>query len=74
MVLEHMPLNDQIWANEKHNYGHGVGFRVTFYYFSDPEQLEVASLCDGVVRFLQELPGPVVPPALQMDMVNAVKG
>ncbi|CAL8343958.1 unnamed protein product [Lota lota] len=40
---------------------------------TDPEQLEVASLCDGVVRFLQELPGPVVPPALQMEMVNAVK-
>uniref|UniRef100_A0A8C5CYZ3 Phosphatidylinositol 3-kinase regulatory subunit alpha-like n=1 Tax=Gadus morhua TaxID=8049 RepID=A0A8C5CYZ3_GADMO len=36
-------------------------------------QLEVASLCDGVVRFFQELPGPVVPPALQMEMVNAVK-
>ena len=34
----------------------------------------MASLCDGVVRFLQELPGPVVPPALQMDMVNAVRG
>ncbi|CAL8294120.1 unnamed protein product [Gadus morhua 'NCC'] len=40
---------------------------------TDPEQLEVASLCDGVVRFFQELPGPVVPPALQMEMVNAVK-
>ena len=34
----------------------------------------MVSLCDGVVRFLQELPGPVVPPALQMEMVNAVKG
>uniref|UniRef100_A0A8C5A6S7 Phosphatidylinositol 3-kinase regulatory subunit alpha-like n=1 Tax=Gadus morhua TaxID=8049 RepID=A0A8C5A6S7_GADMO len=41
--------------------------------FSDPEQLEVASLCDGVVRFFQELPGPVVPPALQMEMVNALE-
>uniref|UniRef100_A0A3Q0R928 Phosphatidylinositol 3-kinase regulatory subunit alpha n=1 Tax=Amphilophus citrinellus TaxID=61819 RepID=A0A3Q0R928_AMPCI len=27
----------------------------------DPEQLEVPSLCDGVVRFLQDLPGPVLP-------------
>ncbi|XP_072243259.1 phosphatidylinositol 3-kinase regulatory subunit alpha-like isoform X1 [Leuresthes tenuis] len=37
------------------------------------EQLEVPSLCDGVVRFLQDLPGPVLPPSLQADMIHAVQ-
>ncbi|XP_069581656.1 phosphatidylinositol 3-kinase regulatory subunit alpha-like isoform X1 [Brachyistius frenatus] len=40
---------------------------------SDLEQLEVASLCDGVVRFLQDLPGPVLPSSLQADMIHAVQ-
>ncbi|XP_071380352.1 phosphatidylinositol 3-kinase regulatory subunit alpha-like, partial [Centroberyx affinis] len=40
---------------------------------TDLEQLEVSSLCDGVVRFLQELPGPVLPAALQADMMHAVQ-
>lgn len=42
--------------------------------FSDLEQLEVSSLCDGVVRFLQDLPGPVLPSSLQADMIRAVQG
>lgn len=42
--------------------------------FSDLEQLEVSSLCDWVVRFLQDLPGPVLPSSLQADMVRAVQG
>uniref|UniRef100_A0A3B5AGU2 Phosphatidylinositol 3-kinase regulatory subunit alpha-like n=1 Tax=Stegastes partitus TaxID=144197 RepID=A0A3B5AGU2_9TELE len=42
--------------------------------FSDLEQLEVPSLCDGVVRFLQDLPGPVLPSSLQTDMIHAVQG
>uniref|UniRef100_A0A667XKP4 Phosphatidylinositol 3-kinase regulatory subunit alpha n=1 Tax=Myripristis murdjan TaxID=586833 RepID=A0A667XKP4_9TELE len=33
----------------------------------------VSSLCDGVVRFLQELPGPVLPASLQTDMIHAVQ-
>uniref|UniRef100_A0AAQ6IEM0 Phosphatidylinositol 3-kinase regulatory subunit alpha n=1 Tax=Anabas testudineus TaxID=64144 RepID=A0AAQ6IEM0_ANATE len=33
--------------------------------FSDLEQLDVSTLCDGVVRFLQDLPGPVLPSVLQ---------
>uniref|UniRef100_A0A671UKV9 Phosphatidylinositol 3-kinase regulatory subunit alpha n=1 Tax=Sparus aurata TaxID=8175 RepID=A0A671UKV9_SPAAU len=41
---------------------------------TDLEQLEVTSLCDGVVRFLQDLPGPVLPSSLQADMVHAVQG
>uniref|UniRef100_A0A3Q3Q6V3 Phosphatidylinositol 3-kinase regulatory subunit alpha n=1 Tax=Monopterus albus TaxID=43700 RepID=A0A3Q3Q6V3_MONAL len=39
----------------------------------DLEQLDVSSLCDGVVRFLQDLPGPVLPSMLQGDMVLAVQ-
>lgn len=42
--------------------------------FSDLEQLDVSSLCDGVVRFLQDLPGPVLPSSLQADMIHAVQG
>ncbi|XP_070760052.1 phosphatidylinositol 3-kinase regulatory subunit alpha-like isoform X1 [Enoplosus armatus] len=40
---------------------------------SDLEQLEVSSLCDGVVRFLQDLPGAVLPSTLQADMIHAVQ-
>lgn len=40
---------------------------------TDLEQLDVSSLCDGVVRFLQDLPGPVLPSMLQGDMVLAVQ-
>uniref|UniRef100_A0AAQ4R8T2 Phosphatidylinositol 3-kinase regulatory subunit alpha n=1 Tax=Gasterosteus aculeatus aculeatus TaxID=481459 RepID=A0AAQ4R8T2_GASAC len=39
----------------------------------DLEQLEVSSLCDGVIRFLQDLPGPVLPSSLQTDMIHAVQ-
>uniref|UniRef100_A0A1A8MDQ0 Phosphatidylinositol 3-kinase regulatory subunit alpha n=3 Tax=Nothobranchius TaxID=28779 RepID=A0A1A8MDQ0_9TELE len=41
---------------------------------TDLEQLDVPSLCDGVVRFLQELPCPVLPPSLQADMIHTVQG
>uniref|UniRef100_A0A667XCI6 Phosphatidylinositol 3-kinase regulatory subunit alpha n=1 Tax=Myripristis murdjan TaxID=586833 RepID=A0A667XCI6_9TELE len=41
--------------------------------FSDPRTWRVSSLCDGVVRFLQELPGPVLPASLQTDMIHAVQ-
>ncbi|XP_023257160.1 phosphatidylinositol 3-kinase regulatory subunit alpha-like, partial [Seriola lalandi dorsalis] len=41
--------------------------------FSDLEQLEVSSVCDGVVRFLLDLPGPVLPSTLQADMIHAVQ-
>lgn len=42
--------------------------------FSDLEQLDVSTLCDGVVRFLQDLPGPVLPPVLQGDLIHTVQG
>uniref|UniRef100_A0A665VJT6 Phosphatidylinositol 3-kinase regulatory subunit alpha n=1 Tax=Echeneis naucrates TaxID=173247 RepID=A0A665VJT6_ECHNA len=41
--------------------------------FSDLEQLEVSSLCDGMIRFLKDLPCPVLPPSLQSDMIHAVQ-
>uniref|UniRef100_A0A665VJU5 Phosphoinositide-3-kinase, regulatory subunit 1 (alpha) n=1 Tax=Echeneis naucrates TaxID=173247 RepID=A0A665VJU5_ECHNA len=37
------------------------------------EQLEVSSLCDGMIRFLKDLPCPVLPPSLQSDMIHAVQ-
>ncbi|XP_041855421.1 phosphatidylinositol 3-kinase regulatory subunit alpha-like isoform X1 [Melanotaenia boesemani] len=40
---------------------------------TDLDQMEVPSLCDGVARFLQDLPGPVLPSSLQADMVHAVQ-
>ncbi|MEQ2290885.1 Phosphatidylinositol 3-kinase regulatory subunit alpha [Ameca splendens] len=40
---------------------------------TDLEQLDGPSLCDGVVRFLQDLPGPVLPLLLQADMSHAVQ-
>ncbi|KAM9858365.1 phosphatidylinositol 3-kinase regulatory subunit alpha-like isoform 2-T2 [Aulostomus maculatus] len=40
---------------------------------TDLEQMDVQSLCDGVVRFLQDLPSPVLPLLLQTDMIHAVQ-
>uniref|UniRef100_A0A3P8VSW4 Phosphatidylinositol 3-kinase regulatory subunit alpha n=1 Tax=Cynoglossus semilaevis TaxID=244447 RepID=A0A3P8VSW4_CYNSE len=40
---------------------------------ADLDQLEVSSLCDGVVRFLLDLPGPVLPSSLQADMIHQVQ-
>uniref|UniRef100_A0A674P0G3 Phosphatidylinositol 3-kinase regulatory subunit alpha n=1 Tax=Takifugu rubripes TaxID=31033 RepID=A0A674P0G3_TAKRU len=41
--------------------------------FSDLEQLDLLSLCCGVLRFLQDLPGPILPSILQADMIRAVQ-
>lgn len=43
-------------------------------FFSDLEQLDLPSLCCGVLRFLQDLPGPILPSILQADMIRAVQG
>ncbi|XP_029959878.1 phosphatidylinositol 3-kinase regulatory subunit alpha-like isoform X1 [Salarias fasciatus] len=40
---------------------------------ADLEQLDVVSLCDGVIRFLLDLPGPVLPSSLQADMIQTVQ-
>lgn len=34
----------------------------------------MSSLCDGVVRFLQDLPSPILPSSLQADMIRVVQG
>ncbi|XP_061586299.1 phosphatidylinositol 3-kinase regulatory subunit alpha-like [Cololabis saira] len=40
---------------------------------TDLDQLDQNHLCDGVVRFLQDLPGPVLPRPLQTDMIRTVQ-
>uniref|UniRef100_A0A673BA24 Phosphatidylinositol 3-kinase regulatory subunit alpha-like n=1 Tax=Sphaeramia orbicularis TaxID=375764 RepID=A0A673BA24_9TELE len=41
--------------------------------FSDLDQMDLSSLCDGVIQFLQDLPGPVLPVSLQTDMIHAMQ-
>uniref|UniRef100_A0A7N8YJF2 Phosphatidylinositol 3-kinase regulatory subunit alpha n=1 Tax=Mastacembelus armatus TaxID=205130 RepID=A0A7N8YJF2_9TELE len=50
-----------------------VSLTQTCVFVSDLEQLDLSSLCDGVVRFLQDLPGPVLPSLLMGDMIHAVQ-
>lgn len=38
------------------------------------DQLELPVLCDGLRRYLQDLPLPVVPPAVYPQMVHTAKG
>ncbi|XP_077593873.1 phosphatidylinositol 3-kinase regulatory subunit alpha isoform X1 [Stigmatopora nigra] len=56
----------------------GGGHEIRQYFESDPssvdlEQLELPSLCDGVRRYLQDLPQPIVPTAVYTQLVHAVK-
>ncbi|RVE66074.1 hypothetical protein OJAV_G00122920 [Oryzias javanicus] len=56
----------------------GAGLEVRQYFESDPpsadlEQLDLPVLCDGLRRYLQDLPQPVVHPALQVQMVHTAK-
>uniref|UniRef100_A0A8P4G4A2 Phosphatidylinositol 3-kinase 85 kDa regulatory subunit alpha n=1 Tax=Dicentrarchus labrax TaxID=13489 RepID=A0A8P4G4A2_DICLA len=51
--------------------GAGLDTRQLVCLFSDLEQLEVSPLCDGVVRYLQDLPGPVLPSSLQFLFPSA---
>ncbi|XP_055776446.1 phosphatidylinositol 3-kinase regulatory subunit alpha-like [Salvelinus fontinalis] len=39
----------------------------------DLEPLDLQSLCDGLWRYLQDLPNPVVPTSLQSEMIHAAK-
>lgn len=41
---------------------------------ADLDQLELPALCDGLRRYLQDLPLPVFPPAVYPQMVHAAKG
>ena len=41
---------------------------------ADFDQLELPVLCDGLRRYLQDLPQPIIPTALYAQMVHAAKG
>ncbi|XP_061822289.1 phosphatidylinositol 3-kinase regulatory subunit alpha isoform X1 [Nerophis lumbriciformis] len=56
----------------------GGGLEVRQFFESDAptvdlEQLDLPTLCDGLRRFLQDLPQPIVPPALYAQMVHTAK-
>uniref|UniRef100_A0A3Q2NRW1 Phosphoinositide-3-kinase, regulatory subunit 1 (alpha) n=1 Tax=Fundulus heteroclitus TaxID=8078 RepID=A0A3Q2NRW1_FUNHE len=40
---------------------------------ADLDQLELSALCDGLRRYLQDLPQPVVPPAIHAQLVHTAK-
>uniref|UniRef100_A0A8C5GAI0 Phosphatidylinositol 3-kinase regulatory subunit alpha n=1 Tax=Gouania willdenowi TaxID=441366 RepID=A0A8C5GAI0_GOUWI len=42
-------------------------------HFPTSPPLDLSSLCDGVIHFLLDLPGPVLPSSLQVDMIHAVR-
>lgn len=41
---------------------------------ADLDQLELPVLCDGLRRYLQDLPQPIIPTMLYAQMVHAAKG
>lgn len=41
---------------------------------ADLDQLELPVLCDGLRRYLQDLPLPIIPPAVYPQMVHTAKG
>uniref|UniRef100_A0AAY5KI31 Phosphatidylinositol 3-kinase regulatory subunit alpha n=1 Tax=Esox lucius TaxID=8010 RepID=A0AAY5KI31_ESOLU len=41
--------------------------------FADLEPLDLQSLCDGLWRYLQDLPNPVVPIPIQSEMIHAAQ-
>ncbi len=41
---------------------------------SDLDQLELPVLCDGLRRYLQDLPQPIIPTAIYAQMVQTAKG
>lgn len=41
---------------------------------ADLEQLELPVLCDGLRRYLQDLPQPIIPTAVHTQMVHTAKG
>ncbi|MED6290065.1 Phosphatidylinositol 3-kinase regulatory subunit alpha [Characodon lateralis] len=56
----------------------GGGLEVRQYYDCDPsaadlDQLELSALCDGLCRYLQDLPQPIIPAAIHTQMVLAAK-
>ncbi|XP_053709925.1 phosphatidylinositol 3-kinase regulatory subunit alpha isoform X1 [Synchiropus splendidus] len=56
----------------------GGGLEVRQYYECDPasadlDQFDLPSLCDGLRRYLQDLPLPVVPPAVHAQLQHTAK-
>uniref|UniRef100_A0A673AXP0 Phosphatidylinositol 3-kinase regulatory subunit alpha n=1 Tax=Sphaeramia orbicularis TaxID=375764 RepID=A0A673AXP0_9TELE len=56
----------------------GGGLEVRQYYDCDPptadlDQIELPILCDGLRRYLQDLPQPIVPTAIYTQMVHTAK-
>uniref|UniRef100_A0A1A8QSQ1 Phosphatidylinositol 3-kinase regulatory subunit alpha n=1 Tax=Nothobranchius pienaari TaxID=704102 RepID=A0A1A8QSQ1_9TELE len=56
----------------------GGGLEVRQYYDCDPpaaelDQLELPVLCDGLRRYLQDLPQPIIPSAVHTQMVHTAK-
>ncbi|XP_069016538.1 LOW QUALITY PROTEIN: phosphatidylinositol 3-kinase regulatory subunit alpha [Embiotoca jacksoni] len=56
----------------------GAGLEVRQYFDCDPpsadlDQLELPVLCDGLLRYLQDLPQPVIPAAVYAQMVHTAK-
>lgn len=50
-----------------------------FFCTSDPpspelDQVELPVLCDGLRRYLQDLPQPIIPTAIYAQMVHTAKG
>lgn len=41
---------------------------------TDLDQLELPVLCDGLRRYLQDLPQPIVPSAIYTQLVHTVQG
>lgn len=41
---------------------------------ADLDQLELPVLCDGLRRYLQDLPLPIIPPAVYPQMIHTAKG
>lgn len=41
---------------------------------ADLDQMDLQMLCDGLRRYLQDLPQPVIPPAIYTQLVHTAQG
>lgn len=54
-------------------------FLIVFFFFQDPalvdlEQMDLQMLCDGLRRYLQDLPQPVIPTVIYSEMIRIAQG
>lgn len=52
---------------------------LTFVFLSDPasmdlEQMDLQMLCDGLRRYLQDLPQPIIPSAIYNELIRVAQG